>query len=224
MAFPSRRSVVLGGLGSVIVASSAVFGTRAIAADIERPAYDVIERHADFEVRRYAPRIVAEVEVEGAGKDASNAGFRVLANFIFGDNVRRTEIAMTAPVDRQARSEEIAMTAPVDRTKTGKERWRIAFTMPSQYTMETLPRPNDERVIIREIPRSHFAVVRFSGAPGERAVQRRMQALVDAVEEAGLTSAGHPPVYSRYDPPWTLPFLRRNEIQLELIVDAEDES
>ncbi|MEM7158852.1 MAG: heme-binding protein [Myxococcota bacterium] len=224
MAFPSRRSVIIGGLGSAVVATSAVVGTRAYAADIEKPAYEVVARHPGFEVRRYAPRLVAEVEVQGRGKDAANAGFRVLANFIFGDNVRRTEIAMTAPVDRQALSEEIAMTAPVDRTQAGKERWVIAFTMPSKYTAETLPRPNDERVMIREIPRSHFAAVRFSGSPGEKSVQRRMQALEDAVETAGLTSAGRPPVYSRYDPPWTLPFLRRNEIQLELVMDEPSSS
>ena len=182
---------------------------------VELPAYEVVDARPDFEVRRYEPRLVAEVEVEGDPDRASNAGFRVLAGFIFGGNTRAESVAMTAPVDRRPASESIAMTAPVDRRKAG-ERWIIAFTMPSHYTRDTLPRPNDRRVQIREVPATTYAVRRFSGAPGEVKVRGEMEALRAAVVAAGLTPAGAEPIYARYDPPWTLGPLRRNEVLLEL--------
>lgn len=189
--------------------------------DIETPRYEVVSTFDAFEVRRYAPRLVAEVEVTGSPREATNAGFRVLADYIFGNNTARGSIAMTAPVDRRATAEPIAMTAPVDRRQAGEdERWVVTFTMPSRYTLETLPAPNDERVKIRVVPTTHVAAVRFSGAPSEARVQERMTALHQAVEAAGLRPAGTPPTYARYDPPWTLPMLRRNEILLELAVDA----
>lgn len=114
------------------------------------------------------------------------------------------------------------MTAPVDRRQTDDERWVITFTMPSKYTMETLPKPNDERVQIRELPPTHYAVVRFSGNPPDKKVRFKMNALAEAVKAAGLESAGKEPIYARYDPPWTLPILRRNEILIELAVDEDE--
>jgi len=186
---------------------------------VEIPEYAVIEARDDFEVRRYAPRLVAEVEVEGDPKRATNAGFRVLADFIFGANTRAESVAMTAPVDRRPAAESIAMTAPVDRRQAG-ERWVISFTMPSKYTLATLPRPNDRRVSIRELPATMYAVRRFSGAPGEEAVRGEMEALRAAVLAAGLRPTGAEPIYARYDPPWTLGMMRRNEVLLELVDPA----
>lgn len=219
----NRRSVILGGLAAVIIAVSGLAASQTFARDdIETPRYEVVTTHEGFEVRRYAPRIVAEVQVTGSERAATNAGFRLLADYIFGNNTARGSIAMTAPVDRRAGSETIAMTAPVDRRQTDDdEHWVIAFTMPSQYTLETLPAPNDERVKLRLVPPTHYAAVRFSGAPSEARVQQRMAALVHAVEAAGLQSAGLPPTYARYDPPWRLPMLRRNEILLELEMSSE---
>lgn len=189
---------------------------------IETPRYEVVSTHDGFEVRRYAPRLVAEVEVSGSGREASNAGFRLLADYIFGNNTTRGTIAMTAPVDRRTTSQSIAMTAPVDRRRgAAEERWLITFTMPSKYTLETLPKPNDARVKIRQLPATCFAAVRFSGAPNEATVQARMDALREAVEAEGLEPAATAPSYARYDPPWRLPRLRRNEVLLELVVEAE---
>ncbi len=181
----------------------------------EEPKYDVQAKHSGFEVRRYAPRIVAEVDVKGSGREASSAGFRLLADFIFGNNTAQAEVAMTAPVDRTAVSEAIDMTAPVDRTAKG-DAWVIAFTMPSKYTMQTLPKPNDGRVRIREVPPTRYAVMRFSGSPNDKVVGSRMDLLIERVQKEGYTTAGKPPTYARYDPPWTPSFLRRNEIMLEL--------
>ena len=181
---------------------------------VETPNYTVASTHQGFEVRRYDPRLIAEVTVSGTPKQASNDGFRILADFIFGNNTKRSKVAMTAPVDRSP-SEAIAMTAPVDRSADG-ESWVIAFTMPSKYTLETLPAPNDARVRIRELPAQRFAVQRFSGAPTEAALERRIEAFIVAVDEAGLVRSGAAPTYARYDPPWTPSFMRRNEIFVEL--------
>lgn len=190
-----------------IAITGLVASTSSARNEIETPRYEVASTHDGFEVRRYAPRLVAEVEVTGSGRTASNAGFRLLADYIFGNNTSRGSIAMTAPVDR--------------RRADADERWRITFTMPSKYTLETLPKPNDERVEIRRLPTTHFAAVRFSGAPNDATVQERMDALRRAVEAEGLELAATAPIYARYDPPWTLPMLRRNEILLELVVDAQ---
>jgi SOUL heme-binding protein len=218
----TRRNALLGGLTAMAIAITGLVASQTFAGDdIETPRYEVVSTHDAFEVRRYAPRLVAEVEVTGSPREATSAGFRVLADYIFGNNTARGSIAMTAPVDRRATSEPIAMTAPVDRRKVGEdERWVVTFTMPSRYTLETLPAPNDERVQIRVVPTAHFAAVRFSGAPSEARVQERMNALLAVVDAEGLQAAGSPPTYARYDPPWTLPMLRRNEILLELVVDG----
>ncbi len=220
MPLTTRRSALR--LGTTAFATLAVgsLASKSHARDIEIPRYEVVSVHEDFEVRRYASRLVAQVEVVGKSKDATNAGFRILADYIFGNNTTRDAIAMTAPVDRQAASEAIAMTAPVGRQQAqAEDRWVVTFTMPREYTDETLPRPNDERVKIRRIPVSHVAAVKFSGAPGEGWVERKMTSLEEAVRTEGLQTAGRPATYARYDPPWTLPFLRRNEILLDLVVD-----
>ncbi|EDM75199.1 SOUL heme-binding protein [Plesiocystis pacifica SIR-1] len=222
----SRRAWVVASATAVTAGALATaLPQRALARGrVETPAYEVIASFDAFEVRRYAPRLVAEVEVQGTGPAASNAGFRVLADFIFGNNSANTEVAMTAPVDRTAaaRSEAIDMTAPVDRTQVadgeGKPKWVVAFTMPSKYTRDTLPTPNDPRVHIRVVPERVVAAVRFSGAPAEAAVQNKMAALVAAVDAEGLTRDGSEPTYARYDPPWTPGVLRRNEIMVGLRV------
>ncbi len=188
---------------------------------VEQPKYTVVQAFDEFEVRRYERTLVAEVEVEGEGRDASSAGFRLLADFIFGNNVSRTEVAMTSPVDRRAASsEKIAMTSPVDRREV-EDRWVVTFTMPSEYTLETLPKPNNSRVKIREVPEKSFAVFAFTGSPSERKVQEKMSAAKATVDAAGLLRAAGEPHYARYDPPWTPSFLRHNEILIELEVADE---
>lgn len=204
-------------IAGVVALAPAVYAR----AGIETPNYTVESEQSGFEVRRYEPRIVAQVVVEGDPVEATNAGFRLLADFIFGNNTAKTEVAMTAPVDRSAaEAEPIAMTAPVDRTAQG-DKWLVAFTMPSKYTLDTLPKPNDARVKIREVPAKSYAVLRFSGAPTEKAVQRKIADFIEEVDAAGLERSGAAPTYARYDPPWTLGFLRRNEIFVEL-ADSND--
>jgi len=197
------------------VAATTAFATGTTGSDgIETPEYQVERTLEAFEIREYRSRLVAEVEVEGSAKQASNNGFRILAGFIFGGNTSRQAVDMTAPVDLRA-SEKIAMTAPVDRRREG-ERWKVTFTMPSKYTAETLPVPSDDRIVVVEVPAKRYAAVRFSGAPSERALKSRIAEFRDAVTAEGIETTGGAVIYSRYDPPWTLPFMRRNELMLEL--------
>lgn len=210
----TRASKWIAGAATGLVAAGLLtFGTGATLGNIEEPTYEVVEANEDFEIRAYAPRIVAMTEVTGTARTSSNRGFRILADYIFGNNAARAEIAMTAPVGQQP-SEEIAMTAPVEQRPQG-DKWVITFTMPSKYTLETLPRPLDERVEIRQLPPRRFAAIRFNGAPDGATVDRRKEALAQKVTGAGLEIAGEP-IYARYDPPWTIPFLRRNEILIPL--------
>ncbi len=177
----------------------------------EEPAFIVAFHEGEFEVRDYPALVVAEVSVSGSRDQASNAGFRLLAGYIFGGNTRRQSIAMTAPVvQERASGETIAMTAPV--TQSGEEgAWIVRFTMPSNYTLETLPTPNDARVRLVPMPAARYAVVRFSGLSRPADVERQTEALRTFMARQQLRPAG-PPSLARYDPPWTLWFMRRNEV------------
>ena len=198
------------------LALSAALAALPAMASVEEPRFETVRQSGDFEVRRYAPMIVAETFVEGDLSRASGDGFRVIAGYIFGNNVAAKgagseKVAMTAPVTMEA-AEKIAMTAPVT-TEPAGDRYRMHFVMPSQYTMDTLPRPRDSRVKLRELPAQRMAVVRFSGLAGEDKVRERTAELLAWMAAEGLSPAGAPQL-ARYDPPWTLPFLRRNEVMI----------
>ena len=180
---------------------------------IEEPGYEVLEKDGDFELRAYEPMIVAEVLVDGDMDRASGQGFRMIAGYIFGDNSSRTgaeeKIAMTAPVT-VAPSEKIAMTAPVT-LQEDEDLWRVHFVMPSEYTMDSLPTPNNDRVQLREVPAANYAAIRFSGLVGEKKHAEKIKELQTWLESRGLSPISEPEL-ARYNPPWTIPFLRRNEI------------
>jgi hypothetical protein len=179
-------------------------------ARVEKPEYEVEADYGSFEVRRYAPRLVAEVSVRGNARQATDAGFRMLEDFISGNNRARKRSGKF-----ERRGQKIAMTSPVERTASG-DGWVISFTMPSSYTRRTLPVPNDGGVHIRELPARRYAVMRLSGVPSEVTVQRKIERLIELVDASGLDRAGAQPIYARYDPPWTPGLLRRNEILIEL--------
>jgi SOUL heme-binding protein len=178
-------------------------------ADTEEPRYTVVDKIGVLEVRQYGPRLAAEVVVQGDEEDARSNGFRPLADYIFGNNTAQAKIAMTAPV-AQERSEKIAMTAPVSQTREGTG-WRVRFFMPAKYTRETLPRPNNPAVQIVELPGETMAVLRFSNSRSTEAVATQAAALLRGVEASRWVVAGAPVTWL-YDPPWTLPFFRRNEV------------
>ena len=201
---------------AVVLLGAALWGP--IVSNVEHPKYTLIERSGNIEIRDYAPMIVAETEVTGERREAISKGFRLIANYIFGNNTAAQKIPMTAPVTQQG-SEKIAMTAPVTQQGVGKS-WRVRFVMPSKYTMETLPKPNNPAVELKEIPGKRFAAIRFSGMGGQDSLERHTKELDEFLSAKNLTPLS-PPTYAFYNPPWTLPFLRRNEVMVELSKPAD---
>lgn len=183
----------------------------------EEPRYEVVKQYEAFELRRYAPQLRADTEVTGEFEAAGNQAFRILAAFIFGANRKQETITMTAPVDMRPAeaSEKIAMTAPVTMVPKdgGAQRgtYVFSFVMPAGYTRATLPQPTDPRVIIREVPARLMAARRYSGTWSESRYREQESILVEAVAQARLRNAG-PPVFARYNSPFTPWFLRRNEV------------
>ena len=179
---------------------------------VEEPAFTTVMKEGKFEVRDYPALIVAEVIVSGRQKEAANKGFRLLADYIFGGNKRRQSLAMTAPVAQQPASEKIAMTAPVTQIQNG-ETWIVRFTMPSEYTLDTLPEPNDAKVQLRRLPPERFAVLQFSGLARPDDVAEKSEALIALTTAKNLRTIGNVSL-AQYNPPWTLWFMRRNEVMI----------
>lgn len=204
---------ILGILG-VVLLGAALWGP--IVSNVEHPKYKVVESSGNIELRDYAPMIVAEAEVKGGRREAIRKGFRIIADYIFGNNTAAQKMPMTAPVSQQG-NEKIAMTAPVTQ-QGGSNTWRVRFVMPSSYTMDTLPKPNNPAVALKEIPSKRFAVIRFSGIASEESLGRHTQELNDFLSAKNLAPLS-PPTYAFYNPPWTLPFLHRNEVLIEVSRD-----
>jgi SOUL heme-binding protein len=189
---------------------------------IEEPHYDMIVSQAPFELRHYAPTLIAQTIVEGDMDEASNKGFRLIADFIFGNNLaanseQAAKIAMTAPVTVEPQSSKIAMTAPVtiEPQLGSAQQWRIHFVMPSQYTLANIPKPNNRAVTLHELPSKYFVVHRYSGFNTVARVQEKADETLAWAKQQSLKVMGTPQL-SRYDPPWTLPMFRRNEIMVEV--------
>ena len=200
---------------AVVLLGVALWGP--IVSNVEQPKYQVVEGSGNIEIRDYAPMIVAEAEVAGDRRDAIGKGFRIIADYIFGNNTSAQKVPMIAPVTQQG-SEKIAMTAPVTQQGDGNI-WRVRFVMPSNYTMETLPKPNNPAVKLKEIGAKRYAAIRFSGMAGEDSLKRRTEELNAFISAKNLTPLSAP-TYAFYNPPWTLPFLRRNEVMVEIPASA----
>ena len=195
----------------VILLAGLAFGLGGgVAMGVERAAYIVEKKDGAFEVRQYASQIVAEITVDGTMEEAGNKAFRPLFNYISGANRTQGKIAMTAPVSQQLDGEKIAMTAPVGQEAISN-RWAVTFTMPTNFTLATLPSPTDEKVRLRAIPARRTAAVRYSGTWSQDRYERNLARLRDWMKTNGLIAAGEP-VWARYNPPFTPWFMRRNEI------------
>ena len=194
------------GVSSLLVAKSALA--------VEKAKYTVVEKEDDFEIRQYDPQIVAETFIEGDLEEVGNEGFRRLYGYISGDNTKKESISMTAPVGQEVESEKIAMTAPVKQEKKDNQ-WRITFLMPAEYTLETLPEPDDTRVKLAQEPGRLMAAVKYSGTWSEEGYEENKVRLENYIQKRGLTRAGEP-VWARYDPPFMPWFLRRNEVLIPI--------
>ena len=190
---------------------------------IEEPAFTVVQKNEVFEVRQYAPYLVAEVVVPGPASEAGSQGFSLLGGYIFGKNKGERKLEMTAPVTQTPNTQvpapdagvKLEMTAPVTQTATPSG-FLVQFVMPKGYTLTTLPEPLDARVKLREVPASRVAVIRFSGSWSQALYEEQLLVLRSALAAANLATRGEA-VSSRYNSPFSLPFLRRNEIWLNLL-------
>lgn len=175
---------------------------------VEQPKYTVLSSNENIELRDYEAIIVAEVEVFGERKDAIKEGFKRLADYIFGNN-----IAMSTP-SINPQNEKIKMTAPVMQ-EGQKDQWKVRFVMPAKYSLDTLPKPNSKEVSILPVAAKRFAVIRFSGLPDNERIKLHLQKLEEFIASEKWQTIGNP-IFAFYNPPWTLPFLRRNEVMLEV--------
>jgi effector-binding domain-containing protein len=184
----------------------------------EEAPYTVIKSDDIFELREYAPQILAEIIVDGNREDAGNKAFRPLFRYISGDNRSRGTIAMTAPVSQEKKGEKISMTAPVSQQSV-QGKWAVSFTMPASYTMDTLPAPDDSNIKLRQVPARRVAAVRYSGFWSEEKYLLNKDKLEKWIKDNRYTVTGEP-VWARYNPPFTLWFLRRNEILIPVAAGA----
>ena len=212
-------------IGGVLLLGGILVGP--VMSNVEIPNYEVIQTNGNIEIRQYQPMIVAEVEITGERQDAASDGFRLLADYIFGNNTVQQDIAMTAPVQQQ-QSQKIAMTAPVQQQKSQKiamtapvqqqlqgESWTVNFVMPSEFNMNDLPEPNNDQVKLKEISAKTFVAIRFPGTSSDANVSKHEQQLMDFIQLNEMTIVDSPK-YAFYDPPWTIPPLRRNEVMIEI--------
>jgi len=183
----------------------------------DEPDFNLILKEDRFEIREYAPKIIAQIEVFGDFDQASSKGFKVLADYIFGNNKSKdgnSRIEMTAPVEMEPLPQKIDMTRPV-LTEGNDNTWIVSFIMPNEFTLETLPEPNDKNIKILSIPKEKYAVIVFSGLVRESSYLEKENLLIQFIEENKLKTSGEIKI-ARYNPPWTLPFFRRNELMLKV--------
>lgn len=193
----------------IVVVAIIIIGSMDTMA-IEEAKYKVLEKDKKFEIRDYSPHILAEIIVEGDLEEAGNKAFNRLFRYISGDNRSRKKVAMTAPVSQQPMGEKIKMTAPVGQRRV-QEKWAVSFIMPASYTLKTLPEPEDPNITLRQVPARRMAAVRYSGFWSEKRYLRYKLELESWIHHRNLTIVGDP-IWARYNPPFTLWFLRRNEI------------
>lgn len=194
-------------LAATVVAGCSVFGGQAAP----EPEYEVMFSEPPFEIRAYPPMVVASTIAQGGYDSAISTGFGRLFDYISGNNEGRREIAMTAPVVTEP--EKIAMTAPVLTEPAGAERWQIAFVLPEDFTLDTAPRPSDPSVTLSEIPARRVAVVGFSWWFSEDNIEEARTRLAKWLDSRSETASGTWQA-AGYNPPWTLPWLKRNEIMV----------
>jgi hypothetical protein len=196
-----------------------VAGVDAMA--IEEATYSVLSKEDRFEIRDYAPHVLAETVVEGDLEEAGNKAFNRLFQYISGNNRSRLKVDMTAPVSQEPRGEKIKMTAPVGQRPV-QERWAVSFAMPAAYTLENLPEPLDPEVILRQVPARRVAAVRYSGFWSEKRYLRYKEELQSWIERMGFSIVGDP-IWARYNPPFMPWFLRRNEVLIPVALRAGPE-
>ena len=213
-----RFSILI--LTGILSNGCSLFGIRSE----EQPTYEVLIKQDNKEIRKYQTHIVAKTTVQGTFEEAQSKGFKILAGYIFGKNKSQKKIAMTAPVVQEpdTSNEKIAMTAPViiapdtqgQESSTGS--WTMTFSMPSEFSLETLPIPDDSRIRLEKVAPRFVAAYTFSGFWSESKNKIKSRELQSWLEKNNKYEAVSKPMFAGYNPPWTLPFLRRNEMLVEV--------
>ncbi|MBS2008398.1 MAG: heme-binding protein [Cyanobacteria bacterium SZAS TMP-1] len=189
------------------------------AQGYEEASYVSLQKDGKFELRKYAPHLVAEVDCKGSGKNGANNAFMTLFNYIGGKNTGSQKVAMTVPVvkkDNELPETKIAMTVPVIKKATEAESEVMQFVMPAKYTMADLPTPNNKAVRIKEVPEKIMASIRFSGTGRMSEMKKEEEKLRQYIKSRGWTIKPVPVEHAYYNAPFIPPFLRRNEVLLEL--------
>jgi len=198
----------------VVVIAAVAWGP--LASNVEQAPYTVIESHGSIEIRKYPEIIVAETSVSGERNSAIEQGFRILAGYIFGKNKSANGAAIVSSdgAGENTASQKIAMTAPVmQQSLDGK--WQVRFVMPKNYDIDTLPKPVDDNITIKKIIEKKYAVIRFSGTDNDESLAQNLSELSRFILSNGLRPLSEP-AYAFFNPPWTLPMFRRNEIMIEV--------
>ncbi len=187
---------------------------------IEEPAYEVTGKFGDVELRQYPPYVVAEVLIPGSATKAGNTAFRILAGYIFGQNKGAKKLAMSAPVMQTPAPMKLAMTAPVIQNAVPGG-YLIQFVLPRDVNLDSAPEPIDERIVLRQVQPMRVGAIRYSGFWSDANYNRHLAELEETLRTAGMKWSGEP-IYSRYNPPFTPWFLRRNEIWLQVPRTADN--
>ena len=205
-----RRKIIILIVATILVGALA---TGPIMSNVETPSYKVIQSKGKIEIREFDPMVIAEVQVVGRRKDAISSGFKLLADYIFGNNISQENIDTTATIQRPA-SEKIAMTAPVQQ-QLANNSWLVSFVMPSEYNLEDLPKPKNVEVKLKNVPVKRFVTIQFSGTSSDENLAKHKKLLVEFIKNNSISVTGTSK-YAFYNPPWTLPLMRRNEVMFEV--------
>ena len=205
-----RRKIIILIVATILVGALA---TGPIMSNVETPSYKVIQSKGKIEIREFDPMVIAEVQVVGRRKDAISSGFKLLADYIFGNNISQENIDTTATIQRPA-SEKIAMTAPVQQ-QLANNSWLVSFVMPSEYNLEDLPKPKNIEVKLKNVPVKRFVTIQFSGTSSDENLAKHKKLLVEFIKNNSISVTGTSK-YAFYNPPWTLPLMRRNEVMFEV--------
>ena len=205
-----RRKIIILIVATILVGALVTGPTM---SNVETPSYKVIQSKGKIEIREFDPMVIAEVQVVGRRKDAISSGFKLLADYIFGNNISQENIDTTATIQRPA-SEKIAMTAPVQQ-QLANNSWLVSFVMPSEYNLEDLPKPKNVEVKLKNVPVKRFVTIQFSGTSSDENLAKHKKLLVEFIKTNSISVTGTPK-YAFYNPPWTLPLMRRNEVMFEV--------
>ena len=205
-----RRKIIILIVATILVGALA---TGPIMSNVETPSYKVIQSKGKIEIREFDPMVIAEVQVVGRRKDAISSGFKLLADYIFGNNISQENIDTTATIQQPA-SEKIAMTAPVQQ-QLANDSWLVSFVMPSEYNLEDLPKPKNVEVKLKNVPVKRFVTIQFSGTSSDATLAKHKKLLVEFIKTNSISVTGTSK-YAFYNPPWTLPVMRRNEVMFEV--------